>query len=691
MSQKHSLFGRYLDSYTHNLDDYDGVNILTFSRSALQSRIHSFVLGDTYSIRPNMVGSFHATINRVTNEAFPAKYFDLSDLGVKNVYHYVPGFVLISVTNGFNISGGNGIRSTYNSLTYQFAEDLSWIRGAHQIGFGGTFIRTHENSKLGLNRNPRPMFNGGTTGQGLTDLLLGKVSSMNQAAPGIVYKRQNYVSLYLQDTWKVNSRLTINGGLRWEPYQPPSHLRGYTTFFDKTAFDRGVHSTTYPTAPAGLQFPGDPGVPGYKFGNNTWLQFAPRLGLAWDPKGDALMTVRAGYGIFYELPYAQKSGPVLVNAPYAGGLQLTTPPGGFDDPWQGTPGGNPFPINLNNPIFPLRGTYPIYPKTVKNPYVHQWNLSLQRQIGANWLATANYLGTSTIHLWASSDINPVIVKPEATCVIYGVTYTPCSTRNNYDARRLFYLENRDQGQYFGVVPQLDDGATSNYHGLLLSLQHRRTNGLTIQGNYSWSHCIGDLEEAQLGIPSQYEYPGMRSYYRGNCNQDRRHNLSMSTVYETPRFGTNDKLRALTGGWRVSGIVRILSGSYMTITSGIDTSLTQALGGDRAKQVLPDSYPATKTVDQWINRAAFALPADGQWGNVGVNNIVGPGSIRMDMGLTRTFRVRENHSIELRGEAFNLPNHVNLMNPTTALNNPLFGKITTVGDPRILQFALKYAF
>jgi hypothetical protein len=391
------------------------------------------------------------------------------------------------------------------------------------------------------------------------------------------------------------------------------------------------------------------------------------------------------------LPYAQKSGPVLVNAPYAGGLQLTTPQGGFDDPWLGTPGGNPFPITLSNPLFPLRGTYPVYPKTVKNPYANQWNLSVQRQIGSNWMVSANYLGTSTIHLWASSEIDPVVVRPEATCTIYGVTYTPCSSRNNYDARRAFYLQNQDQGQYYGVVAQLDDGATSNYHGLVLSVQHRRTNGLTIQGNYTWSHCIGDLEEAQLGIPAQYEYPGMRKYYRGNCNQDRRQLFNLSTVYETRGIG-NKTMRSLTGGWRVSGIVRAITGSYMTITSGIDTSLTNALGGDRASQIAPNSYPEKQTIDQWINRSAFAQPNDGQFGNMAVNNILGPGSIRIDLALIRTFRLRERHSIEVRGEAFNAPNHANPNNPTsTVLSNPLFGKITTVGDPRILQFALKYAF
>jgi hypothetical protein len=112
---------------------------------------------------------------------------------------------------------------------------------------------------------------------------------------------------------------------------------------------------------------------------------------------------------------------------------------------------------------------------------------------------------------------------------------------------------------------------------------------------------------------------------------------------------------------------------------------------RANQILPNPYPEKRTIDQWINRAAFGQPLDGQFGNMGVNNIIGPGSIRIDMGLTRAFKVYENHSIEVRGEAFHLPNHVNPNNPTIVLNNSLFGKITTVGDPRILQFALKYAF
>ena len=368
MNSKHSLFGRYLDSRVHNDDDYDGVNVLTFTASDLQSRIYSFVLGDSYSINPNMVSSFHGTFNRVKNVALPPKYFDLNDLGVKNMFHDVPGYVLISVTNGFNVSGGGGIAATYNSMTYQLADDLSLITGPHQIGFGGTFIRTHENSQLGLNRNPRPMFSGATTGQGLTDLLLGKMSSLAQASPGIVYKRQKYFAFYLQDTWKATSRLTVNAGLRWEPYLPPNHIRGYTTFFDKDAFDKGIKSVKYPNAPAGLQFPGDPGVPGTKYGNNRWNQWAPRLGIAWDPRGDGRMTIRSAYGIFYELPYAQKVRARAGERSLCGRRRRSTiPSGGFDDPWQGVAGGDPFPTTPSSATFPIRGSYPIYPKTVEEP------------------------------------------------------------------------------------------------------------------------------------------------------------------------------------------------------------------------------------------------------------------------------------------------------------------------------------
>jgi outer membrane receptor protein involved in Fe transport len=425
------------------------------------------------------------------------------------------------------------------------------------------------------------MFNGGITGQGLTDLLLGRMSSMLQAAPGIVYKRQKYFGLYVQDTWKATSRLTINAGLRWEPYQPPL-----------TCADTRRSSIKRPSIAActarrthgsrGPSVSGDPGVPGFKYGNNRWNEWAPRLGLAWDPKGDGRMTVRAAYGIFYELPYAQKSGPVLVNAPYAGGLQLTNASRAASMiRGQVLPAAIRFQSVLSNPLFPLRGTYPVVSENVKDPYVNQWNLSLQKQIGTNWLVTGNYLGTSTIHLWASSDIDPVIVKPEATLHDFRNHLHPMLDSKQLRRAARTVPAGSQSGQYYGVVAQLDDGATANYHGLLLSVQHRRTNGLTVQGNYTWSHCIGDLEEAQLGIPAQYEYPGMRSYYAETAI---RTGVTISICRPCTRRRVSEAQCAASADGRLAGVGhrKNLVGKLPDVTSGIDTSLTNALGGDRGE-------------------------------------------------------------------------------------------------------------
>src|SRR5262249_28023024 len=240
------------------------------------------------------------------------------------------------------------------------------------------------------------------------------------------------------------------------------------------------------------------------------------------------------------------------------------------------------------------------------------------------------------------------------------------------------------------------GGTGNYNGLLLSVQRRQSHGLTVQGNYTWSHCIGDTFVAMGGQVTAGVYPGRRRNERANCGAggtssggDLRHIMNLSTVYETPQF-SNQTVRRLAGRWQISGIVRLQTGNYLTVTSGFDTALTNATGNNRANQVLPDPYTASRNSTQWLNPAAFSRAADGQWGNSS-KNILGPGVIRIDMALSRTFQLREKQSVQFRAEAFNLPNHMNPGTPVTALNNPNFGKILTAGDPRILQLALKYLF
>jgi hypothetical protein len=192
------------------------------------------------------------------------------------------------------------------------------------------------------------------------------------------------------------------------------------------------------------------------------------------------------------------------------------------------------------------------------------------------------------------------------------------------------------------------------------------------------------------------YPGRRRFERANCGAggtssggDLRHIANLSTVYETPQYA-NRTARLIASRWQVSGIVRLQTGNYLTVTSGFDTALTNATGNNRANQVLADPYAANRSSNQWLNPAAFARPADGEWGNSS-KNIGGPGVVRIDMALSRTFPIREKQSVQFRAEAFNVPNHVNSGNPVTALNNPNFGRILSAGDPRIMQLALKYLF
>ena len=696
-SEKHSLFGRYLEARRNQATNFDGADILSLSDGTQPQRVYSLVLGDTYLIGAGMVSAFRGTLNRTKNPKYPPEFFDLTDLGVKGVYESVPHYSFITVTNGFTISSALVNPGQYNSTSYQFNEDLSVVHGAHQFAFGGNFLHETFNGNSGINRNAQITFGGQITGTGLSDFLLGKLSGFQQGNALVSYSRQNLMGMYLQDTWKVNSRLTMNLGLRWEPFLAAYSGTAKTEHFDRGAFDKGVHSSVYINAPAGLLFPGDPGIPKNKYTNNHLNHFAPRVGFAWDPTGNGRTTIRAAYGLAYDFPAMWAYHGSTTGAPYGTVVTLANPIGGFDNPWQGYPGGNPFPSTPNpNSVFPTTVAYINYPPGMKTPYVHQWNLSMQRQVGTDWLVSANYIGSSTIHIAGALEVNPVIYLPGASCVINAVTYSPCSSTSNTNQRRELYLQNSAEGKYYGPIIEVDDGGTSNYNGLLLSVQRRQSHGLTVQANYTWSHCMGDTFVAMGGQVTSGVYPGRRGFERANCGAggtssggDLRQIANVSTVYETQPF-SNQTVRALASHWQISGIVRLQTGNYLTITSGFDTALTNATGNSRANQVLLDPYAPNRSTNQWLNPAAFARPGDGVWGNAS-KNITGPGSVRIDMALSRTFQVRERQSMQFRAEAFNLPNHLNPGSPITALNNPNFGKILSASDPRILQFALKYLF
>jgi hypothetical protein len=391
------------------------------------------------------------------------------------------------------------------------------------------------------------------------------------------------------------------------------------------------------------------------------------------------------------------------NVPFGNAITLNDVQ--LSDPWANYPGGDPFPTVINKDVpFPTFGRISTHPYDAKPTIVNQWNLSLQRQFGTDWLVTANYVGSATSHLFTNNELNPAIFLGLGPCTLNGVSYSVCSTTANTNQRRRLYLQNPAQGQYYGSIAVKDDGGTGNYNGLYLSVQKRLSRGMSVLANHTWSHCISDFFTQNAGASAgSTNYPDDRRADRSNCRPfDQRHVFNLSAVFQTPAFSSR-ALRVVASNWQLSPIMKIKSGRYLTVTGGIDYALTGAAQAaeQRPNQVLASPYLPNKGVDGWLNPAAFAPPAPGTFGNLGGANILGPGMFQLDVALTRTFQIKEGKTLQLRAEAFNLPNHMNPDLPVSTLNSTgSFGKIQndisgtsglTAGDQRILQFALKYVF
>ena len=690
-SEKNSWFGRLTVADLNVPSTYDGKNALTVNSTTAEYRVYTPAIGMTYLFGNSVVGSFRASATRSEVLKPADKFYSLGQLGAKDVLNLGGDTFRMTVGGaGFGINSGNGVPNrAISGPSANLAGDISLVRGAHQIGFGSTYIHTMMNFLSGLNPVGNMTFDGSVSGMGLADFLLGTASAWNQGTFNTWYLRANYIGVYGQDTWKMTSRLTANYGLRWEPYRAPYSRFKAFTHFDPNLFDQNVRSTAYVNAPAGLIFPGDPQ---YTIGNhprgNEMNVLLPRLGLAWDVKGDARMTVRAAWGMFAERTDFQGYSSFTGAAPYGNNISLTNV--ALSNPWGNYPGGNPFPLVLNKNIpFATFATYRTDPFDYHPAYMNQWNLSVQKQIGADLLITANYVGNNMIHMIAAQELNPAQFLGLGACVINGVNYPTCSTTGNTNQRRVLFLKNPDQGRYYARITQLDDGGTASYNGLFLSAQKRLSNRMSALANYTWSHCISDVFEPDLGTGATSTIPGNRRANRSNCaTSDQRQVFNFSGVIQGPAFSSGFA-RVVASNWQISPIVKIRSARFFTVTSGVDRALT-ATPNQTPNQV-GNPYPSNQSVSNWISASAFSLPALGSYGNLGRNNLKGSGSVQVDMALSRTFRIAENRTLQLRAEAFNILNHANFNAPVSVLNSGAFGQIQSAADPRILQFALKFVF
>jgi Carboxypeptidase regulatory-like domain len=724
LNQSHQIFARYQLSTTfwdpalkntpENILAAGGGGAGAGGRDNAQ---HSLAVGDTWIISSTVVNNVRLSVNRTRIVRTHADMFGPEDVGIK-MYSHIPHYMNITTTGAFSINTGTETFSFYKPNTYGVSDDLTIVRGGHQYGFGGAVSLSDWKTESNVRSMGPISFNGGVTGLPLGDFLLGRVFEFRESTPFRQNITQPYFALYGQDTWRASSHFTINYGARWEPWFPQNSKDKAFYSFDMARVLSNTRSTVYPQAPLGLFYPGDPGFPGSTGMKTVWSNIAPRVGVAWDPKGDGRTSIRAGYGLTGDFVTGQFFFDSRSAPPF--GLEQRLNGSILDDPWGSVGRVNPYPIAPGNypwsaALYPLYITVPYDIKTTRN---HSWNVGIQHQVGNNTAFSATYTGNYMFNVWGVVDGNPAVVTtPGATatapCVAGGQTFANCNS--SLDQRRELSLSNPAVGQYYGYLDWVTDAGWQDYEGLLLSVQRRAGAGFVASANYTLSRCVGLINQGQgpLNVATGYQKPvslvkppsdaeaqAVFDDDKGNCDNWRKHIFNLTASIESPQL-SNRTSRMLASGWRLSGVFRAASGPPLTIVSGADRALSgMQTQVQRVNQVGDNPY-GTQTVNNWFNATAFASPALGTYGTSRRNAYFGMGTRVVDLSLVRQFEIGGSRRIEARVEAFNAfnwfrpqtPNGNPSTNqsPVTNLSSASFGRYLVTDDPRIMQFALKYQF
>ncbi len=704
LSDKQSVFGRYL--LTRNEVAVPPANVLLGGTVGSDDTGQTLALGHTWLISPTTVNTGRISFDRISAYKPSQQLYSAPSFGV-NAYSYLPHMASIAVSGAFNIGCGTLCGSTeafLHTTTGAINDDVTVVRGAHQLAFGGHYMRSVVYSIAYAWSQGSYAFSSGGTGLSMGDFFTGQVNNLRQASPNYVNLFQDFFGAYGQDTWKITPKLTMTYGVRWEPFFPMQFKHGDLFNFSLARFLAGQKSTAIPGGPAGFTYPGDPEFAGRSGINTNWKNIDPRIGLAWDVNGDGRTAIRVGAGIAHDFITANLHQNTSTVSPF--NASIVNPGVNFDNPYATFPGGNPFPyfFDRNNPKYTTYGYYMPVPPDMKTTAQYSWNFGIQRQVTPDLFASATYLGTHLIHVWTAIELNPALFLGLGPCTLNTVTgpvsYPVCSTLQNVNQRRLLNLMNPQAA--LGYITQYDDGATNGYNGMILDMRWRHGQNLNLSANYTWSHCIGLpgttlLNPGENYIHQAYQNNGAinRNLDSGDCGSDRRQIFNATLVAKTPRFA-NNLMRAVASDWSFSTIYQQRSGAPLNIIIGSDVALNGFQGNSgtqRPDQILANPYGDRSSLTNYLNKAAFANPAPGTFGNAGRNSIVGPGFWDWSEAVSRQFQVREGQRLEVRAEAFNVTNSLRRGNPgVTSGNTNTFGVINTSAvGPRILQFALKYVF
>jgi hypothetical protein len=585
----------------------------------------------------------------------------------------------LTVTGRFNLSPL--IFFAEPEDTFEFSEKLSWIRGRHSIKAGAEIRRLRHVTRAQFTSGSMT-FDGTFTTNAMADFLIGRSTNMFQQSYLEDVSRAGQYQPFIQDDFKISRKLTLNVGLRYE-LNPP-----WVQYFDHTATIRpGQQSQKFPTAPPGLVYPGDPGVPRGLYATDK-NNFAPRFGFAWDPLGNGRTSVRGAYGIFYTYAGAIISSTVNQTPPYILPLSFPTPPA-LSDPYRGRVNPFPYTVDTKNPIF----VYPTQQYTVdpnfRDGYVQQFNFNIQHELGRDLVVQAAYVGRVSRKLTSVREINAAVYRPGATAA-------------NVQDRRPFFP------QFYGPISDITSDLNANYNSLQLGVDKKFSHSYTVQLAYTFSKSIDERSANPVdGGDTAQDPNNYRRGQRGLSTFNQKHILAINGIWDIPFLTHKGLATMVLGGWQLSGTTRVGSGFPFSVVSGRDNALAgtgRSIGPQRPDVVgdakLDTGRPRGDLIARYFNTAAFVPNAgpgkEGQYGNSGRNNIVGPGYSQTDLAILKRFSLPKERlgRFEFRTEIYNLLNQVNFQNPSGAgvtLTSPAFGKILAANNGRIVQFGLRYDF
>jgi hypothetical protein len=674
LSAKDKIFGRFSKNRT---DNYRGPVFDPPARGAAGNErafddddAHSAVFSWTRIQRPNLVNEFRYGFVRQKVDKREVSTEPQATVNEKYGIKGIPahsrlfGLARLGFAGGIGYEGFGEPGSMPNfkiHQVHQWLNNLSWYRGNHNFKFGVDLRWNRSDIFGGDSAHGNFQFDGQFTRISLADFQLGLPASFNLTTllPGQMRFR-NYM-FFAQDDWKVTQKLTVNIGLRYELTSPWYEKHNNQS---KIRIDPGPDFNKIITA----GHCGDSwtcrGL--VETDTNNW---APRLGFAyqWNPK----TVIRAGSGIFYAGQGSLgANGRMISNFPFYRSVTVQSTP---TRPALRLQDGAPANFLGDGRVAPNGLNWSVWANRFPLPTVYQWNLAVQRELLQGWSLTAAYVGSSSNYIMGSYNWNGSDLGPPAT---------------EQQRRRIPQWNTVDLTSPYGQ---------GNYNGLDLELNKRFAKGYSFTAAYTWSHSIDNVpEQFGSGGGGLMDFRNIR-VNRGNSNFDVRQRFITSGVWDLPLKLRNKAANSLIGGWQLSGMLSMQTGSYFTVTVPNGRQRLGATGiGDWWPDRIRDPRISNPTTNRWFDTTAFASPrnADGTWrlGNAGRAILASDFPFNLDAGMLKNFALTERFNLQFRWEVFNVSNTPTLGAPITNIENPDFGKVrSTYSTPRQMQFALRLSF